>query len=166
MKCYLHIEQEIVAQCQSCSRGLCPECSEMFQSPTCQNCASAQNRQYRGMLLRQLLISGGIFFLIFTSMAGDAKAHHPLVFSFLVAYAAASVPWGWSILNRITPDVFLVLPLIGWLFYFGFKFYISGMLGFFIAPFKIYKAIQELRELNKQRVESAGAESVSLKLVE
>ena len=165
MKCYLHLEDEIVAQCQACSRGLCSECSNMYQSPTCQNCAAEQNRRYRGTLIRQLLISVGIFFLIFSSMANDSKAHNPLIFSLLVAYMAAGIPWGWAVLNRVTPNVFLFLPVIGWLFYFGVKFYLSGMVGFFVTPFKIYRAIGDIREISRSRVDLETNPQGSLTLV-
>ena len=165
MKCYLHTEEEIVAQCQACTRGLCSECSEQFQSPTCHNCEIEQNRQYRSILIRKLLISGGLFFLIFTSMLNDHKNHQPALFCFLVAYAAASVPWGWSVLNRITPNVFLILPFFGWLIYFGVKFYIAGMVGFFIAPFRIYKSIQEIREISKAQATIMTGQPATLTLI-
>lgn len=165
MKCYNHTDQDIVAQCQVCSRGLCSDCSEIFQSPLCQNCATEQTRLYRNSLLKQLLIFGGIFFLVFSSMASDHKSHQPLIFCFLVAYAAASVPWGWSATSRITPDVFLIMPVAGWMIYFGFKYMISGIVGFFIAPFKLYRAVRDLIEIGRQSAGSPDSAPATLKLI-
>ena len=45
----------------------------------------------------------------------------------------ATMPFGWSGLNRITPTFFLFLPLVGWLFYFVFK----AILAIFVGPIEL-----------------------------
>ena len=57
-----------------------------------------------------------------------------------------------ELLNSITPSMFLVLPIVGWFIYFVVKAVISGLIGFFITPVKIFQDIKrylELREILK-----------------
>jgi hypothetical protein len=61
---------------------------------------------------------------------------------------AAGIIWGWTALNRITPQVFLVLPIVGWFIYFCIKVMISGFIG---IPIAIYKTVQFNKE--KQQME-------------
>ena len=49
--------------------------------------------------------------------------------------------FGWQTLNFITSRIFLVLPIIGWFFYIMIKFFLSVMIGVFVAPFRIGKAV-------------------------
>jgi hypothetical protein len=137
----------------------------VFQLPTCQNCATKQNRQYRSELIKKLLIWSGVFAFMFMMMANDTKTHHPLIFSLLIAYTASGIPWGWSATSRITPNVFLILPLVGWLIYFGIKFYVSGMVGFFITPFKVYAAVRDLRLMQQQKTVFIAGQPVTLTVV-
>ena len=51
--------------------------------------------------------------------------------------------FGWKALNRITPDVFLFMPIGGWIAYFVIKLVLSIVIGIFIAPFVISKSIAE-----------------------
>ena len=49
--------------------------------------------------------------------------------------------FGWKTLNRITPDIFLIMPIGGWIVYLLIKAFLSIMVGVFVAPFVIAKAI-------------------------
>ena len=64
-------------------------------------------------------------------------------------YSALAIVYGWKSLNSITPRVFLVLPLIGWLIYFYFKIMLSLIIGFFVAPIKLYQNIKRYKELKE-----------------
>lgn len=50
---------------------------------------------------------------------------------------------GWKALDRITPSIFLILPIGGWLLYFFIKGMISAVIGVFVAPFKFGKMISD-----------------------
>ena len=54
--------------------------------------------------------------------------------------------FGWKALGRIQPDIFLIMPIGGWLLYFVIKGVLSVIIGVFVAPFvlanKISTAIQ------------------------
>lgn len=45
--------------------------------------------------------------------------------------------FGWKTLNFITPRIFLIMPLVGWVIYFIIKGILSFLLGFIVAPFQI-----------------------------
>lgn len=49
--------------------------------------------------------------------------------------------FGWRALARITPDVFLWMPIASWLIYFLVKGLLSIIIGAFVAPFWIGKTI-------------------------
>ncbi len=57
--------------------------------------------------------------------------------------AAICAIFGWRALNRITPNIFLVMSWAGWLFYFVFKGALAMVIGLFIAPFQISKMIAD-----------------------
>lgn len=49
--------------------------------------------------------------------------------------------FGFKALNRITPDIFLIMPIGGWVLYFVFKLVLSLIVGIFVTPFVISKYI-------------------------
>lgn len=49
--------------------------------------------------------------------------------------------FGWQSLNKITPNIFLWMPLVGWAIYFLVKGLLSIVVGAFIAPVWIGKKI-------------------------
>lgn len=58
----------------------------------------------------------------------------------LIVILACAI-FGWQALNRIQPAMFIWMPWIGWIIYLCIKFFLSAMIGLFVAPFKIGKAI-------------------------
>ena len=54
----------------------------------------------------------------------------------LIVFACCTY-FGWRALNFITPNIFLIMPLAGWLIYFVIKGVIAFFIGFIIAPFQI-----------------------------
>lgn len=48
---------------------------------------------------------------------------------------------GWKSLTMIQPNIFLIMPLVGWVIYFVIKGLISLLLGIFILPYRIAKFI-------------------------
>ena len=53
----------------------------------------------------------------------------------------AMVYFGWKALNKITPDIFLIMPIGGWLLYWLIKGILAMFVGLFVAPFQITKVI-------------------------
>ena len=66
-----------------------------------------------------------------------------------IFYSGIGIQYGWRALNSITPSMFLVLPIAGWFIYFVAKAVISGLIGFFITPVKIFQDINRYLELRK-----------------
>ena len=68
-------------------------------------------------------------------------------------YLFVGIPYGWRALNVITPKFSLILPVywafIAWILYFFIKGIISGIIGFFILPFKLFKEIKRYIEINR-----------------
>lgn len=51
--------------------------------------------------------------------------------------------FGWKALNKIQPNIFLFMPVVGWVIYFCIKGVLSVLVGIFVAPFVIAKKITE-----------------------
>lgn len=49
--------------------------------------------------------------------------------------------FGWQALDMITPDIFLIMPLSSWLWYWLIKGILSIFIGLFVAPYQIAKMI-------------------------
>ncbi len=45
--------------------------------------------------------------------------------------------FGWRVLDFITPNIFLIMPIGGWILYYVIRGALSFMVGFFVAPFQI-----------------------------
>ena len=64
-------------------------------------------------------------------------------------YIGAALVAGWKALNRITPNIFLFLPIIGWVVYFVLKIFLSGVIGVFLLPIRLFLNIRKLYLLKK-----------------
>ena len=91
------------------------------------------------ILIFYLVIFG--LFLLCASIFENAE-YVALIFVAVFAY------FGWKALNRITPDMFLFMPIAGWILYFAIKFFLAAFIGIFIAPFVISKKIVETIQAN------------------
>lgn len=62
-------------------------------------------------------------------------------------YIGAAVIAGWKTLNRITPNIFLFLPIVGWLIFFMAKFLLSIIVGVFMLPIRLFLNFRRLYSL-------------------
>lgn len=58
-----------------------------------------------------------------------------------VIIAVVMAYFGWKALNRITPNLFVIMPLGSWLWYYLIKGILSIFVGAFVAPYQIAKMI-------------------------
>lgn len=140
MKCHKHYDMDAVSQCLDCGKALCPQCSEKFTIPICDNCNLERIKNDRSVLVKNTVIM--IVLFIFGFITSDSN----FFMAILSGYFFAGIPWGWSALNKITPNIFLFMPVIGWIIYFGIKLAVSLMIGMFVTPFKIYQIVKGLKE--------------------
>lgn len=146
MKCHKHFESDAVSQCLDCGKGLCLECTNKFTIPICSSCNLTRLKNNKNILVKNSIITIVAFVIGLYIYSGMEEATLP--FTLLGALFIAGIPWGWSFLNKITPNVFLIMPVVGWLVYFGIKFTLALFIGIFIMPFKIYQIVKGLKELN------------------
>lgn len=139
MKCYKHGERDATSQCLDCGRALCQECTNRYEQPICDNCNLKRIGNYKKVILRNSILT--IIFFVFGFYYYRSMAQN-VATSIIGGYIFAGIPWGWSFLSRITPEVFLFLPLIGWIFYFIIKLTLAIFVGLFVTPFKIYQIVK------------------------
>lgn len=136
MYCYKHQNEEAVAQCSECSRALCAECARKISPPLCVDCAKNYSREVKSEMIKNIAISM-VFMII-----GIVLIKNPL------GLLLAGIPYGWSILNSMTPDMFLWLSWIGWIVYFIIKLVLSYIIGLVALPIKLIKWILTLKRVN------------------
>ena len=151
MNCYNHIDQPAVGTCIDCGKGLCSECAHKYTNPICDSCNLNRIRKEKSEMIKRwgiILIVAFIITIFYYNISEDKSS---LTASSLIGifYSGIGIQYGWRALNAITPSMFLVLPIIGWFFYFIVKAIISGLIGFFITPVKIFQDINRYLELRK-----------------
>ncbi len=147
MNCYNHHNDPAVATCIDCGKGLCNNCAHKYNIPICDNCNQIRIKNEKGNIVKNWIITIVIAFMLIPIINMLHLNHILLV---LIAFCGAlAMVYGWKSLNSITPRVFLVLPLIGWLIYFYFKIMLSLIIGFFVAPIKLYQDIKRYKELKE-----------------
>lgn len=93
---------------------------------------SEELRAQVGKLVKEVAISVGLFVAGFLFFGAENISQ---------AFFIACVPYGWGLLNKITPNIFLFMPIIGWLIYFIVKIALAAMIGVFALPFTLIKCI-------------------------
>lgn len=149
MKCYYHNGSDAVATCTDCGKSLCRSCAERYSPVLCPDCANERIQENKSNITTKLILSvvlfiGGIIAFIIFNNGFNLEA-------FGAAYCFAALPWGWGALNRVTPDIFLIMPIIGWLVYFIIKAFLAIIIGWIVMPIKIIKSISELKSLNSMQ---------------
>lgn len=154
MNCYDHPTQIAVAQCIDCGKGLCPQCATMYSISICNTCNKQRiNKEKRTIIKSWLLtfvLGLVVMFVsgIFLFAPGAEHKFRYFGYPMLLWISFGMVP-GWRALNRITPNIFLILPLLGWVFYFVVKFLLALAIGCIILPFKLIKDVVRFIQLGK-----------------
>lgn len=139
MKCHKHYDMDAVSNCVDCGKAMCPQCTEKFTFPICDSCNLSKITADKNKLIKNSVIMAVLFiFGFFNSEEGFFSA-------LLFGYFLAGIPWGWSTLNKITPNIFLFMPIIGWVIYFIMKLALSATIGMFVTPYKIYQIVTGLK---------------------
>lgn len=150
MKCFYHNDRDAVAQCSECGKFLCSECAEAWEPPHCPTCGKSKSSYNKSSAAASLIVTG-IFFvfggiLAFAAYGGTDFSLGLKLFGILLwGYIFASLPAGWRKLSGLTSRFFLALPIIGWLFYFAIKAFLSFFVGFVVMPMETVKEIRTLK---------------------
>lgn len=153
MKCFCHNDRDAVAQCSKCGKFLCSECAEAWEPPLCPSCGKAissynKSSAAASLILTMILFALGSVFTGYAYFSNDSNFYSfgEKIFGIVFfGYVTASIPSGWRSLSGITSNFFLILPGIGWLFYFAIKLVLSSLVGFVMLPIETVKAIRVLK---------------------
>lgn len=127
MNCYYHPERVSCATCHVCGKALCKECAETLNPPICLSCLSEHISAEKAKMIKTIIFS------ILLGIGCWCFTQDPMCFLF------AGVPFGWAALTAITPNIFLFMPIVGWVIYFAVKVVISLFIGWIALPIKIYQ---------------------------
>ncbi|HEU4556875.1 MAG TPA: hypothetical protein VFS20_03460 [Longimicrobium sp.] len=142
MRCYQHASLDVSATCNQCGRGLCAGCAGQYNIPLCAGCAQAVITSEKSDITRSFILS-----VVLACVALVFTAGAPVGARVFMMYSFAGIPWGWRVLTRITPNVFVFMPLVGWLFYFGIKLTLASWVGLVALPIFVAKRVTRWREL-------------------
>lgn len=143
MKCAYHVDREAVATCNVCGKGLCQECASYINPPECLGCYAAELEAEKNGIKKSVIIASVVAIVIFIlSLSEGGTVGQGILF--------ACVPFGWIALNKITPQIFLFMPIIGWIFYFVLKLIVAMLVGIVALPYKIIKSVIQIKEIDNK----------------
>lgn len=151
MKCANHPSMDAVGTCVDCGKGLCVDCTNAYSIPICQSCNAVRVKGEKGDLNKRIILTLVFFVLGFYLMVNSAPSINigTIIGGIIIGYIFAGVPWGWQFLNKITPSLFLFLPLIGWVIYFLIKTLLSFAIGFIALPIKLFGMVKDAKRLKE-----------------
>jgi hypothetical protein len=123
----------------SCGVHLCYECAHLITPPTCAACAKNYAAEIRNEFIKTLVF--GAVLLVVGIMLRNSDILELKSFGIFIV----GVPFGWRALNRITSNMFLWMPIAGWLIYFAIKFILSLLIGMIALPVYIVQQILKLK---------------------
>ena len=170
LKCFNHPEQDAVATCQKCGKGLCRECAEKYTPCLCDSCAALiqqekqqevknredQRRQkYRSALvdtrnefIKTALIGivvGIIFLYIMVSQENDVPT---CILGMCMGFCT---PFGWKFFTYLQSFFPVVIfgTLLFWFIWFWIKLALSIYVGIPTFIYQVIKAILTQRKISK-----------------
>lgn len=142
MHCFYHSNRAATSVCNNCGKALCTECGQRFQPPTCLECAEEHINAVKAEMKKSIVLS--VLFAIFGMVL--CVAVYKGAVGLLFGICLGGIPTGWKTLNKITPAMFLWLPLVGWIIYFFIKLSLSCTIGVYTFPYSIYKWVKTSKE--------------------
>ncbi len=144
MNCFKHIDTVAVAQCSQCGKGLCAECSKINSHTICEDCSTNIKKKKKRGALKEILLTlliGLPLGFVLGALAFDKMNPTGSIFdnSYFMLYLGLGLFSGWKTLNNITPQLFLVLPILGWLFYFIIKGCLALAVGIVAFPIRMIR---------------------------
>ncbi|MDG0789947.1 DUF3818 domain-containing protein [Cohnella ginsengisoli] len=137
MKCYKHESVDASATCQECGRALCRECSSRFSLLMCEGCLVQNNEIVKNRLIKGFVMSG-IFFAI--GIAFGIMGDSGLFATLVTGYGLFGAYWSYTLMSKFIKGG-MPMPLI--------KGVLALFTGIFVAPFKIYWDVRELKKIEE-----------------
>lgn len=137
MGCCIHADQTQVTVCTQCGRGLCERCADKISPPLCADCARSYSQSIKMEMIKNIAIS------VVLMIIGIIVIKSP------GGVLLAGIPYGWLILNKMTPNMFIWMSWIGWIVYFLIKLVLAYIIGVPALAFKLFRWITELVRVNK-----------------
>lgn len=147
MNCFNHTNDNAVAQCQDCQKGLCTACSNQYALPICKYCNDYRISQEKKEIYLELFYSFGIGLILVYLFSKYTKTNITVPLYFGYFYICSGIYPGWKLLNKFMPSIVFGNIIIS-LFIFLFKLSISVYVGLVALPFRTFKMISRLYELN------------------
>lgn len=129
--------QYSVNACSNCGRRLTIEEDSICTPPLCINCAESYIQGIRSEMIKSILLSI-VFMIVGIVLIGNFSG-----------VLLAGIPYGWSLLNKLTSKFFMWLPIVGWLIYFLVKLVLSYFIGLIALPIKLIQWISKLSKANR-----------------
>lgn len=148
MNCFNHTSDTAVAQCQDCKKGLCTTCSKQYAFPICKYCNDYRISQEKKNIYLELFYSFGIGLILVFLFSKYTKTNISIPLYFGYFYICSGIYPGWKLLNKFLLNVVFGNLIIS-LFILLFKLSISVYVGLVALPFRTFKIISRLYELNK-----------------
>lgn len=153
MNCYNHLERPAVAQCGKCGKFLCKQC--VIEGPTilCEECSNTMYQeqdtldyQLRQKQSKNIKVSVTIFicymiFVVIHCLLSKVFRLSSFLVNVFGGLLIAGIPYGWRKLNNTKLRVILILPILGWIIYFGIKIQVAYWIGWYylIKDIILYK---------------------------
>lgn len=154
MNCYYHKNEVATATCQDCGKGLCGHCASYFNPPLCPDCANQKIDAVKSEATKKLIIMivSAVIGVIFCSIL-DRSHNVPFIGELIIGaplgLIVCGIPSGWRALDRITPNIFLFLPVVGWVIYYVVKGVLSAFIGIFALFITVIKSFVQIGKARK-----------------
>lgn len=169
MKCFNHPDQDAVATCQNCGKGLCRECAAKHTPCLCDSCVALIQREQQQEAQRQedqrkqkykaalvdtrdeflkTAIIGVILAIFFAFIVwSDAGDFQEYTFAIGVGFC---VPFGWKFLTYLQSffPVTIFGTMLFWIIWCAVKFVLSFYLGVPALIYQIIKTVITQRKIN------------------
>lgn len=153
MKCYNHPDQEAIAQCIDCGKGLCQECATRWDPPICDSCQNRRGNAELASLNREVMLYAGLSivgivfgFVMASSMKELGAGVIVLIFTYGITFPMYAAGWKW--LNHLTDRFTLLATPMVWIIYLFVKLMLSAVVGMIALPYRLYSIFKRKSEIH------------------
>lgn len=144
MNCFYHPDQEAVAQCVDCQKGLCASCATKYDIIICEACNKARARKQISYYARPFYITAILYVLVYYICVKNAL---PADETYMHAYMFSSLFIGWRITSRILEYFVLVGGCIFWLLLFFGIMFVGAMTLPIYLPYCLFQIVRIKRKV-------------------